>query len=74
MDQTSHGHLTQKVWSLESEMADDDSRTSLEGEDVVMSQPRGAHITAAFISLEAVDISSIFCTRVGEPKFLKGNV
>ena len=42
---------------------------------MVMSQPRGAHITAAFISLEAVDISSIFCTRASVmksvPKFLK---
>ena len=41
-----------------------------------MSQPRGAHITAAFISLAAVDISSIFCTRASVmksvPKFLKG--
>ena len=59
----------------ESEIADDDSRTSPEGEDLVMSQPRGAHITAAFISFEAVDISSIFRTRASVmksvPKFLK---
>ena len=43
---------------------------------MVMSQPRGVHITAAFISLEAVDISSIFCTRASVmksvQKFLKG--
>ena len=60
----------------ESEIADDDSLTSPEGEDLVMSQPRGAHITAAFIPLEAVDISSIFCTRESVmksmAKFLKG--
>ena len=67
---------TESVVVEESEIVGDDSRTSPEGEDLVMSQPRGAHITAAFISLEAVDISSIFCTRASVmksvPKFLKG--
>ena len=35
---------TESVVTEESEIADDDSRTSPEGEDLVMSQPRGAHL------------------------------